>query len=238
MSLDPGSAHGTRGTSAVKTLRVCIVSSCRHERVRVSYLPHRILRFAVKLLRLDLCQDPALCKRFAHEFSILFEHHHSNLVAAHDYDRTKDGQLFIVLERLHGQSLDQLRGPLPPARVVRIAKQLGSVLQHLHQASVLHRDLKPSNVILLDEPPPKKGRQRYDRIKLVDLGIASGNHALLTLPTHDLEPRSSHVEGRPWPSPRPLPVVCRASVHGWLPAYRRRRTGRANPADQRTCARA
>ena len=182
------------------------------------FLPARHKRFALKLLRLDLCQDQALCKRFAHEFSILYEHQHDNLVAAHDYDRTKDGRLFIVLERLQGHSLDQLRGPLPPVRVVTIAKQLGSVLQHLHQASVLHRDLKPSNVILLDEPSPKKGRQRLDRIKLVDLGIAR------LLPGY-------YVEDRPYLTPPEERLLTETGLVLGTPRYMPPEAGNTKPSE-------
>ena len=127
------------------------------------FLPSDSRRVAVKLLRRRIARDSANVRRFAREFKILDAVEHSNLVTVRDYDRTADGRLFMVMERLDGQNLDAL-GAMSPARVITIGIQLCDVLEILHERGVIHRDLKPSNVILLDGPG--------DRIKLVDLGIA------------------------------------------------------------------
>ncbi len=136
------------------------------------FLPAKNKRVAVKILRQSLSKEFAPAKRFAREFAILYEVQHRNLVHALDYDRTEDGQLFMVMERLHGRSLEKLRGALSPERVVTIGKQLASVLKCLHGMSVIHRDLKPSNVILLDEEACKRGGPPVDHVKLLDLGVA------------------------------------------------------------------
>lgn len=127
------------------------------------FLPSDSRRVAVKILRRRIAREPANVRRFAREFKILDAVEHPNLVTVRDYDRTADGRLFMVMERLQGQSLETL-GAMKPARVIAIGIQLCDVLSVLHERGVIHRDLKPSNVLLLDGPG--------DRIKLVDLGIA------------------------------------------------------------------
>ena len=128
------------------------------------FLPSDRRRFAVKILRRRLSRKPESARRFAREFRILDSIEHPGLVQVRDLDRADDGRLFMVMERLEGQSLDKITEPLAPERVVMIGLQLCDVLEALHAAGVIHRDLKPSNVILLDGPG--------DRVKLVDLGIA------------------------------------------------------------------
>jgi len=127
------------------------------------FLPSDSRRVAVKILRRRIAREPANIRRFAREFKILDAVEHPNLVRVRDYDRAADGRLFMVMERLEGQSLDTL-GAMTAARVIAIGIQLCDVLDVLHERGVIHRDLKPSNVILLDGP--------RDQVKLVDLGIA------------------------------------------------------------------
>ncbi|MEI6225396.1 MAG: serine/threonine-protein kinase, partial [Deltaproteobacteria bacterium] len=74
---------------------------------------------------------------------------HPGIVTLHDVG-TAEGGPYIVMERLHGETLqDRLeRGPLPPREAVRIALEVARALGHAHESGVVHRDLKPSNVFL------------------------------------------------------------------------------------------
>ncbi len=74
---------------------------------------------------------------------------HPGIVTLHDVGMAAGGP-YIVLERLHGETLqDRLeRGLLPPREAVRIALEVARALAHAHEAGVVHRDLKPSNVFL------------------------------------------------------------------------------------------
>src|SRR2546426_3259697 len=65
-----------------------------------------------------------------------------------------------------GESLGQrirTRGPLPPAEVARVLKQVARALAYAHDHGVVHRDVKPDN-ILLENPT--------GRVLVTDFGIA------------------------------------------------------------------
>ncbi|MDQ1689904.1 MAG: eukaryotic-like serine/threonine-protein kinase [Pseudonocardiales bacterium] len=90
---------------------------------------------------------------------------HPGVVGVYDL-AVEDGQLWIVMEALSGQTLaDAIRqqGRLDPGRVVDIAVQLLAALRAVHREGVIHRDIKPSNVQLSDE----------SRVVLTDFGLAS-----------------------------------------------------------------
>ena len=97
----------------------------------------------------------------------------------YDVDITEDGELFLVMERLTGQSLAQrLReagGALPWEEVARIGDDVLSGLVDAHEAGVIHRDLKPANIFLAE-------RDGGDaRAMVLDFGVAK-------LDRHDGEP--------------------------------------------------
>jgi len=76
----------------------------------------------------------------------------------------EDGQIFLAMEYVRGQSLRQrlVQGPLEPPEAVSAAVDLLAAVSHAHFAGILHRDIKPENVILR----PKGG------LKLLDFGLA------------------------------------------------------------------
>jgi len=76
-----------------------------------------------------------------------------------------DGRPYIVIELLHGGSLDdRLRDghPLPDDETARIATELASALAYAHSHGVLHRDVKPTNILFDSE----------GHVKIADFGIA------------------------------------------------------------------
>jgi serine/threonine protein kinase len=82
-----------------------------------------------------------------------------------------DGQPFVVLERLHGETLsDCLRreGRLGVAHLAEWVEQLLIGVRDCHRASIIHRDIKPANVFLA---APTDG-QGEAVVKLIDLGVA------------------------------------------------------------------
>jgi serine/threonine-protein kinase len=72
---------------------------------------------------------------------------------------TYERELFLVMERLHGDSLSETirtRGALPWDEVRHIGEDILRGLIDAHTAGIVHRDLKPSNVFLSE----KGGRLR------------------------------------------------------------------------------
>ena len=74
-----------------------------------------------------------------------------------------DGQLYIVMELLEGESLASRleRGPLDLPQALATVLPILGALDALHERAIVHRDLKPSNVFLT-----KFG------VKLLDFGLA------------------------------------------------------------------
>jgi serine/threonine protein kinase len=139
---------------------------------------------AVKLIRPERLGDPSILRRFLREVQVTATLTHPNTVQVFDYGQTEDGTLYYAMEYLLGLSLEELVarcGPLPPARVVFLLRQLGGALAEAHTAGLIHRDIKPGNVILC-----KRGGLS-DVAKLLDFGLAhrpteTGDASRLTHP--------------------------------------------------------
>ena len=85
----------------------------------------------------------------------------------------EDGELFLTMELLQGESLaDRLRrGPVEPDDTLHIALEMLDALGALHARGIVHRDLKPSNVFLTPHG-----------VKLLDFGLARlGTDATATM---------------------------------------------------------
>ncbi|MCX6602566.1 MAG: serine/threonine-protein kinase, partial [Acidobacteria bacterium] len=65
----------------------------------------------------------------------------------------------IVMELVEGETL---RGPLPVAEAVAVAKQIAEALEAAHEKGIVHRDLKPGNVKVTPEGV----------VKVLDFGLA------------------------------------------------------------------
>lgn len=76
---------------------------------------------------------------------------HRNIVQIFDVGETPEGEPFLVLELLHGQTLAERlkeKRRIEPAMAARIAGEVASGLAVAHAAQVIHRDLKPANIFL------------------------------------------------------------------------------------------
>jgi serine/threonine protein kinase len=123
---------------------------------------------AVKLVARHLASDQRALARFYREAEIISLLNHPHIVQIVDFDATDDGDPYIVMEFLHGESLDrrlERESPLPFTTAVRIACQAGSALSAVHGSAVVHRDLKPGNVFLCEVPDEPVF------VKLLDFGI-------------------------------------------------------------------
>ena len=116
---------------------------------------------AVKILRPELA-TAAAAERFVREAQTAAKLRHPNIVIVHSAGERR-GFYFYVMDYIEDPTLAQRleRGPLPPARVVKLGRDLLDALEHAHTRHVVHRDIKPSNVFIAK-----------DRALLGDFGIA------------------------------------------------------------------
>jgi serine/threonine protein kinase len=127
---------------------------------------HAMLRrpTAIKLLPLERAGERSLA-RFEREVQLTASLSHPNTVTIHDYGRTPTGIFYYVMELLDGATLDtvvELSGPQPAARVIRVIDQVAGALAEAHGVGLIHRDIKPANIMLLAD----------GRVKVTDLSIA------------------------------------------------------------------
>jgi serine/threonine-protein kinase len=121
---------------------------------------------AVKMLHRELHLDPQLETRFLAEARASNQIGHPAIVQVLDAGRTPEGELYLVMELLVGQSMrEALRRRMPPVEVRRIARELLDALAAAHSRGFVHRDLKPENVFFA---APNAS------VKLLDFGIAKG----------------------------------------------------------------
>ncbi len=75
---------------------------------------------------------------------------HPNLVAIFDVKTDADGDHWVVMEYIGGQTLEQVlqtqNGPLPIDQIERWLVGLTAGLGYLHDRGIVHRDVKPGNI--------------------------------------------------------------------------------------------
>lgn len=87
---------------------------------------------------------------------------HENIVEVFDLGE-HDGRPYVVMERLHGESLgDYAQRDGSASTLVRAFVAAGRGLAAAHQAGVVHGDFKPSNVMVCDDGV----------VKVLDFGLA------------------------------------------------------------------
>jgi serine/threonine-protein kinase len=123
---------------------------------------------AVKVIRPERAGDRETLRRFEREVKSTARLKHPNTVEIYDYGHTADGTFYYVMEYLPGLTLEELvnqYGPLPPARVVYLLRQLCGALREAHEIGLVHRDIKPANVIVCERGGVP------DVAKLLDFGL-------------------------------------------------------------------
>ena len=124
---------------------------------------------ALKLIRPDLRGETHLRAWMVREARAANRVDHAHIVDIHDVGETEDGELYLVMEYLIGDSLSSqiAKGPMPIARAVDILEQMTAALARAHDLGVVHRDLKSDNIMVT----ARGGRK--DFVKILDFGLAA-----------------------------------------------------------------
>ena len=122
---------------------------------------------ALKVISEKFAHDANAKERFLREARVVHGLRHPHIAQIMDFGEAH-GTLYYAMEYCGGGSLEDLVrrvGPLDPATVELLARQLVEALACSHRAGFLHRDVKPANVMLVG------GDGDALALKLVDFGL-------------------------------------------------------------------
>jgi len=120
---------------------------------------------ALKLIRPQYALSPLFRARFMRETRTATLIGHPNIVPVYDAGED-DGLLYIAMMLVDGVDLSRMVtvfGPLDPATLVALVRQVASALDAAHAQGLVHRDVKPANILVTSDPP---------HAYLTDFGIA------------------------------------------------------------------
>jgi serine/threonine protein kinase len=118
---------------------------------------------AIKLLNMALL-DRVGQERFRREGTLLARLSHPNIARLLDAGVSATGQPYLVLEYIHGQSIDVFADErrLTVVERIRLVIDVLAAVGHAHANLIVHCDLKPSNILIDGD----------GAAKLLDFGIA------------------------------------------------------------------
>ncbi len=119
---------------------------------------------AVKMLISDLEEMAETRERFFREARSAGQLSHRNIVTIYDFGE-ENGRAFIVMELLHGESLNSLLArerDLPVEQRLDIMMRVCEGLAFAHSRAIVHRDVKPGNIFITTE----------GQVKILDFGVA------------------------------------------------------------------
>ena len=135
---------------------------------------------ALKLLMPSEDDPRTDIRRFHQEAQLTASLRHPNTVRVFDVGQTQHGALFLAMELLHGETLEdrlakleQHGKALSQDETLDMAVQVLKSLGEAHGKGLVHRDLKPANIMITE----LEGERLF---KVLDFGIARRHGSTLT----------------------------------------------------------
>ncbi len=102
--------------------------------------------------------------RFLREARAVSALSHPHIATIYDYGETDEGEPYIVMELIKGETLGELMltEKLNISRALEIIKQVAEALAEAHRQGIIHRDIKPTNVAINER----------GHVKVLDFGLA------------------------------------------------------------------
>ncbi|MCX6582622.1 MAG: serine/threonine-protein kinase [Candidatus Aminicenantes bacterium] len=121
---------------------------------------------AIKMVPPELATSPLAFEDLKREISLASGIIHPNVVKVLSLE-AQDGQYFIVMEFIEGESLEKKMAwtkerRLKEADVIRIMKKTADGVVEAHARMIIHRDLKPRNIM----------EAKNGEVKVLDFGIS------------------------------------------------------------------
>lgn len=135
----------------------------------------------IKVLQESWSDDTWIKNKFNQEIESLSRIDHPGVVGVVDYGDLANGQPFIVMQYIEGNSLEaelKKSGSFTLDRTANLIRQMCLALNAAHCKGVIHRDLKPQNIMI----------QHFDGeevVKIIDFGIAKVKDSKLATSTKE-----------------------------------------------------